>query len=107
MSRNKPAMSTWTAFVAIPGGAKTLHFCEFEEAERYNADPDLWAAEMYGMTKAEYLEWINLDGAPLCRAETKNGRQCRNVIGRTQQCAREWKALHRKGCCVAHGNSEK
>lgn len=107
MNRNKPAVPTWTVFIAIPGGTQTLHLCEFEEAERYNADPDLYAGELHGLTRAEYREWIGLNGAPLCGAETKNGRQCRNVIGRIQLRAAEWKAMHGKGCCIAHGGRKK
>lgn len=100
--RNKPAEPMWYAEIAIPGGWRRLTLNELE-ASRYNMDPDAYAAALCGLTKFEYLQWVDLDGAPLCGHRTKSGDLCRNIIGPIQLDAREWKARHRKLNCVAHG----
>lgn len=101
MSRNKPAAITWRAQVAVPGGCRTFYLDE-SEASQFNADPDLYAAEMHDLTKFEYLQWIDLDGAPLCGHRTKGGDLCRNIIGSIQQKAARWKTMHRKQHCTVH-----
>jgi len=102
MSRNSKAEPIWLVYVAVPSGANRL-LLGAEEAERYNADPDGFAAVHFGLSKREYLQWVDLDGAPLCGHRTKGGDLCRNVTGGYQLCAAEWKARHRKLPCTVHG----
>lgn len=102
MSRNTQAEPVWLVNVAVPPGGRTLYLST-EEAERYNADPDAFAAAHFGLSKREYLEWLGLEGAPLCGHRTKGGDLCRNMTGGYQLRAAEWKARHRKLCCTAHG----
>jgi hypothetical protein len=102
MGRNSPAEQIWRANVAVPGGGSTLFFNR-EEAERYNADPDAYAASHFGLSKIEYLQWVELEGAPLCGQRTKGGDPCRNMTGGYQLDAAEWQARHRKLYCTSHG----
>jgi hypothetical protein len=101
MSRNAPAEQIWIANVVVPGGGNDIYFDE-QEAHKYNADPDGYAARHFGLTKIEYLQWIDLDGAPLCGHRTAGGDLCRNLTGGNQLRASEWKARHRKFRCATH-----
>jgi hypothetical protein len=102
MSRNKLATPTWRIEIAVPGGCHTFYL-DASEVAQFNADPDLYAAEMHDLTKVEYLQWIDLDGVPLCGHRTRGGDLCRNIIGPSQQKAAKWKTVHRKGRCAVHG----
>ena len=102
MSRNHPAEQVWVVNVAMPCGGNTLHL-DREEAEQYNADPDAFAAAHFGLSKIEYLQWLDREGAPLCGERTKSGDLCRNLTGGFQLNAAKWKARHRSFACVAHG----
>jgi hypothetical protein len=101
VSKNKPASAVWIAEIAIPGGWNQLILSE-AEARNYDTDPDLYAARHFGLTKIEYLQWIDLDGAPLCSHRTRGGDLCKNNTGGYQLEAKEWKARHRKIRCAAH-----
>lgn len=92
------------AIIAVPGGATTIDI-DGADVARYNADPDAYAAQHFGLTTAEYDEWIELDGAPLCRCRTASGDFCRRSPGRGQLDAREWKARHRKLTCAFHSGT--
>jgi hypothetical protein len=89
--------------VARPGGGKTLGIDD-DDVERYRRDPDQFAADEFGLTKAEYRLWVALDGMAFCSERTKAARLCRNCIG-NQLGAAEWKALHRQFVCHAHGGA--
>lgn len=101
MGRNSLAEQVWRTNIAVPGGGNTLYL-DNEEAEHYNADPDAFAASHFGLSKIEYLQWVDLDGAPLCGHRTKGGDLCRNMTGGYQLRALEWKARHRKLFCTSH-----
>jgi hypothetical protein len=92
MSRNSRAEPVWITNVAVPGGGN----------QRYNADPDAFAGQHFGLSKIEYLQWIDLDGAPLCCHRTKGGDLCRNMTGGYQLRAAKWKSRHRKLACTSH-----
>jgi hypothetical protein len=100
--RNNPIKPSWIANVAVPGGGQNF-FLDEEEAAAYNNDPDGYAAKLVGLTKMEYLQWVDLDGAALCAHRTKGGDLCRNNVGGFQLKAKEWKARHRKWTCATHG----
>lgn len=89
------------ANVRVPGGANNISLDE-EDLQRYRADPDGLAAEKFGLSKIEYIEWVELDGTPLCSHRTKAGDLCRNATSRIQQSASSWKAAHRKFVCSSH-----
>jgi hypothetical protein len=107
MRRNQPD-AAWDATIGIriPGGHSTL-LIEPDEIERYTADPDGYAAECCGLSKFDYLQWLDLDGAPLCGHRTAGGNLCRHIISRVQMNAAEWKAVHRVGRCPTHGGPKK
>ena len=80
---------------------KTLLVTE-EDAALYREDPELFAANYFGLSKKEYREWIKSDGSALCGARSRSGRMCGNSIGGWKLTVEEWKSLHRKGCCNRH-----
>ncbi len=102
MTRNPQAEPVWLAYVAVPGGSNKLLLSP-DEAALYNADPDGYAAEYFKLSKLEYHQWVELDGAPLCGHRTKSGDLCRNITDGSQLDARVWQKRHRKLFCVAHG----
>jgi hypothetical protein len=102
MSKNPKATAMWIANVAVPGGAKDIVLDE-HEAARYNVDPDSYVGDLYGLSKFEYLQWIDFDGAPLCGHRTKGDDLCRNLVGPIQLPADRWKARHRKSRFTKHG----
>lgn len=76
-----------------------------EQAARLLEDPTSIWAEVNQLSVAEYAEWVSLNGAVLCRANTVTGRPCRNVVkGATFLPSQEWKALKESGgYCALHG----
>lgn len=73
------------------------------ELAKYNADPDAFVAQHLGLTPAQYAEYIEVDGAPLCGATTKKGVPCSVMLGRIQMDVGSWLALHREQYCKSHG----
>lgn len=103
MRRNAPAkkIEYWEICMAIPGGGVTLHVAI--EPRHYNSDPDGWAAEYVGLSsKADYYEWLDCNGTPLCGCVTREGQPCKNATGGSQLAASVWKHLHRARMCKAH-----
>lgn len=90
--------------VARPGGGKDIYIAP-ADIVLYLRDPDGFAAEHFGLTKLEYIEWVTLDGAALCAARKRGGDLCRNVVSSAQLDPVEWKKRHRRGCCHAHGGT--
>jgi hypothetical protein len=88
MSRNRPAEFALVN-IAVPGGWQDQSF-PLEDVAVYNADPDGYAANLLRLTKMEYLEWLDLDGAPLCGHRTQGGDLCRNLTGGSQ-LSRPWR----------------
>lgn len=78
-----------------------------DKAAHFNADPDDGAAAYFGLTKIQYLQWIDTDGTPLCGHRTGGGDLCRNPIGRSQMRSDQWIDRHRKGICSAHAREVK
>jgi hypothetical protein len=103
MPMNDPAVQIWIANLKHAGGGETLYLSD-EEASRYNADPDGFAADHFGLSKVDYIEWLACHGAPLCKHRTKTGDLCRNQIDGMKDSL-EWRALHRHGSCSSHAAS--
>ena len=103
--RNKTP-STWTVFYANirePGGfAETILGETAEEAAIFDANPDAWAANHYGVTVEQYREWLDCHGLPRCGAKTKAGKLCSQVIARELLDALEFVAEHRTHYCNIH-----
>lgn len=92
---------TYCASLITPLGCESVILSE-GEALSYQADPDNFAASHYGLKLGEYQEWLDMQGAALCSARTKEGALCKNQISPIQQEADAWKRLHRNGRCHAH-----
>ena len=101
MAINDQAYALWIANVSRPGGAENIYLDD-ADVPKYNADPDGFAAAHYGLSKLEYIEWVSCDGAPLCRHRTKTGDLCRNMTGRVQMKAADWRGRHRQFYCASH-----
>jgi hypothetical protein len=104
MRINGAARRVHIANVRVPGGANDIYLDE-EQLELYNKDPDAYAGAHVGLSKVEYIEWVEIDGAALCSNRTKTGDLCRNATGRIQQRPADWKATHRKAQCSSHSKS--
>jgi hypothetical protein len=102
MSRNEASEAIWIANVTTVWGGEDIYM-DAAEAKRYDADPDAYAAKHFGLTKIEYYQWLDTEGAPLCSHRTAAGDNCRNRTGGSQLVPRSWKIKHRKLLCVAHG----
>ena len=106
MPINSPIELDQIAFekqVRAPGGAANLYLM-LADVEEFNKAPDVWAARHFGLSVDEYLEWVELEGVPLCGAKTRTGSLCRNMIsGGIQRRASEWKEAHRSDYCAVHG----
>lgn len=87
--------------LAHPCGGETIGL-RAVEVERYNRDPDGFAAEHFGLTKQEYRDWLLQEGHGLCAAHTKAGKLCRNFVTRHGSDPGEWKAANRREYCGSH-----
>lgn len=87
--------------VRRPGGYLSIEIA-LSDLSKYNADPDGFVADYFGLSAAEYVEWIDLDGAPLCGSKTKAGKLCKVPVGRVQSGAGTWAAEHRASYCHLH-----
>ncbi|WP_190287784.1 hypothetical protein [Massilia sp. NR 4-1] len=76
-----------------------------EQAARLLHDRESVYAEAAGLSVSEYMEWMELGGAVLCRETTKAGRPCRNPInGGTGLEPSTWKTMNDTGgYCAVHG----
>jgi hypothetical protein len=75
----------------------------WEDATHYFQDPIGYIARrFFGATAAEYIEWVEGEGMPLCGGTTVRGKLCKQPVGRIQMTFSEWKALHRVGTCKKH-----
>ena len=92
----------YAANLVTPWGSGTVVLTE-QQVSDYQRDPDGFAAAHFGLTRDEYREWLELDGAAKCGAKTKAGKPCDNFISRTQLDSQKWKALHRSEYCPTHG----
>ncbi len=92
----------FVATVRIPGGGETVVVPSNSVVE-YVADPQGFAARHFGVSKEQYLLWVEMDGMPQCGATTKNGPRCKNgVSGGSQRSIEEWLRLD-GGYCAVHG----
>jgi hypothetical protein len=102
----EPEKATWYEVLPrTPWGVKTL-VIRRDDFVRYQKDPDAFAAEHFGISKADYRAWIAHEGVAYCGARTAAGRACRNVLSGAQTEAREWKRLHRSYYCKTHGGDQ-
>ena len=68
-------------------------------------DREDWFARKNGVTKEDYLAWLEAEGLPRCGATTRNGGRCRNpVSGGTQRNLLDW-LNEDAGFCTVHGGA--
>lgn len=89
------------ASFSAPGGGVTVSISK-DNAQAFICDPDEFAARHFQVSKADYLDWLAHDGAPLCAAKTRRGSLCKIQIGRVQQGVHDWLAAHRSQYCSFH-----
>lgn len=88
--------------ISVPGGGKDIEL-KPKDIPVYIADEEQCAADHFGVSKPQYLAWIEHEGRARCGGMTSNGKRCRNYVsGHIQLPIYEW--LRRDGgYCVAHG----
>lgn len=93
---------SFAAHVRSVGGVHNL-FLKPRDIAGFIADRDQFAADYFGVTKAQYLEWLEHDGSARCSGTTTQGKPCRNYLsGYSQLPIQEW--LRRDGgYCAVHG----
>jgi len=92
---------TLVGFPAQGGGRE----CELNAAQlaEFIADPEAYAANYFGLTRAQFREWLESEGRMQCSALTTLGRRCRNFVsGRMQLDSDAWRRLEGE-YCVIHG----
>jgi hypothetical protein len=88
-----------------PLGTKTI-FLEVDDLQRIVADRIQFVADHLGVTKSQYLDWIEAEGMPRCGATTRNGTPCQNFIsGGGPLPAQRWLKLDGRRC-YNHGGPD-
>jgi hypothetical protein len=77
--------------------------CTAEELAQYLADRPAFAAQHFGVSRGDYLAWLDAEGYARCGGTVTSGRRCKHLVsGPGQLKAREW--LERDGqLCTVHG----
>ncbi|MER8389422.1 hypothetical protein NKH14_28710 [Mesorhizobium sp. M1380] len=90
------------ATISVPGGGQTV-FLNPSDIEPFLSDREKFAAQLLGVSKTQYMDWVKADGAPQCGATTKRGTRCGNFVsGGGQRPIDEWIRLE-GGYCAVHG----
>lgn len=86
------------------GGISTANMTP-EQVYLLTTDKQAVFADLMGLTKPEYIEWLHSQGSVYCSEHTKKGEQCRNIIvGATRLAPDDWKAQRGAGgYCATHG----
>ncbi len=90
-----------TVYLRSQGGGTEISVSE-DQLRDFKTDPDEFAAKQFGLSKEEYVEWIELHGQPLCGATTRKGKPCRSGLRGYHLSAGEWIKRHRADYCAAH-----
>lgn len=91
---------SFIANVRCPWGCKTIWFTP-EQVVTFVADQDQAIADSLGVTKAQYLEWLEAWGMARCGARTAKGTRCKNLIRGSMQFEIEhWLELDGTYCSV-------
>src|SRR5688572_22324209 len=67
------------ANVMAPGGANNFEITH-EQAMAAMADDLGFAAGLFGLSKAQYLEWLACNGRPYCAYQFADDHHCRNQV---------------------------
>ncbi|MBZ9757844.1 hypothetical protein LB524_21390 [Mesorhizobium sp. ESP6-5] len=66
---------SFVSYVRAPGGSTTI-VLEPNDVPAFIEDRDSFAAKHFGVSRQQYLDWVETDGAPRCGATTKKGTRC-------------------------------
>lgn len=91
----------YTADLVTPQGNQMVFLTEAEK-DSYQSDPDGFASRYFGLDRAEYQEWMRMNGAPLCASTTQEGGLCGHMVASSTVAPLTWKDLHRKARCHMH-----
>jgi hypothetical protein len=93
---------SFVSHVRSPGGSTAVVLAP-DDVSQFIQDRDTFAAQHFGVSRQQYLDWVETDGAPRCGATTKKGKRCANFVkGGIQRTIEEWVELD-GGYCIVHG----
>lgn len=71
-------------------------------------DPVGLYARIYGVSRSDYLAWMESEGHLRCSAKTASARRCKNIVPRGHQLpAQQWAARQGEYCHVhEHGSGQ-
>jgi len=90
--------------VSIPNqsGSETIYL-NAEDVIQYGKNPDAFIANYHGIELREYLMWLEEEYSVRCSANTKSGKQCKNIaIGGSLVDPKTWVKMQGEYCAV-HG----
>jgi hypothetical protein len=80
------------------------HIASPEELILLESDPVAGIAHLLGVTKAEYLGWVQDDHNVVCAGITAKGKRCKNIVhGGHAVSATRWASMTGSYCYV-HGD---
>ena len=83
-----------------PGGSRTLHLSP-EQLLSYMQDPVAYLAQIYGVTRQQYLGWNQSDYSVKCAGKTSAGKSCKNTVPNGSFTEpKEWVSLQGSYCHV-------
>lgn len=95
------------AGISAPGGGQPVAL-KSEDILSLVEDQDQFAADYFGVSKTQYREWVETDGAARCGARTAKGDRCLNLVsGPIQLPIDEWLKRDGSSCTVHGGKSAK
>lgn len=90
--------------VEAPGGGVSIILSAYELSD-FCDDPEGFFALKNGVTKEEYLQWVQTEGTPRCGALNAKGKRCQNVVsGGIQMSLNRW-LQEDGGFCHLHGGA--
>jgi hypothetical protein len=93
-----------TFLIAVPDtGGQMDYFATPEDLMMLADDETALYAKAHGVTRSEYLDWVDDLFCAHCASPTRSGRPCRNVVlGGFTVSAQRWLELQGSYCAV-HG----
>ena len=93
---------SFVADIPAPAGNMSITLTS-KQISKYISDPIQFAADLHGVLKHQYLDWVETDGSPRCGVKTKSGKRCQNYVsGGCQYGIDDWLQLD-GGFCAVHG----
>jgi hypothetical protein len=90
-------------YITTALGGTGVYGLSDDDLATYNADPDLWVANYFGVTLPDYYQWLGSYGFAVCGATTSKGKPCSRTVHMQCETPKEWLQRHRKDRCARHG----